>query len=164
LGGNCPSPGMIYKNASCIVSFMLTTGIPRLLSETGRFSNSPIFVVGVYSGADKLGEGFGASLKMAEYRVSVSPSFFCLTVTDLVKIPTTRQPRMLSTVSILRAHLTSCSNCQRRHSLLTLLELRRVVSYQGKAKKGSIQRRNLVLIQRCFTTVRTAVGGVGSFR
>ena len=63
---------------------MLTTVIPRLLSETGRFSNSPIFVVGVYSGADKLGEGFGASLKMAEYRVSVSPSFFCLTVTDLV--------------------------------------------------------------------------------
>ena len=142
---------------------MLTTRIPRLLSETGRFSNSPIFVVGVYSGADKLGEGFGASLKMAEYRVSVSP-FFCLTVTDLVKINTARQPRMLSTVSILRAHLTSCSNCQRRHSLLTLLELGRVISYQWKAKKGSIQRRNLVLIQRCFITVRTAVGGVGSFR
>ncbi|KAJ7180529.1 ribonuclease III domain-containing protein [Mycena filopes] len=40
----------------------------RLLKETGRFSNSPIFVVGVYSGNDKLGEGFGASLKMAEYR------------------------------------------------------------------------------------------------
>lgn len=42
---------------------------PRLLKETGRFSNSPIFVVGIYSGADKLGEGFGNSLKMAEYRV-----------------------------------------------------------------------------------------------
>jgi large subunit ribosomal protein L44 len=39
------------------------------LSETGRFSNSPVFVVGVFSGSDKLGEGFGASLKMAEYRV-----------------------------------------------------------------------------------------------
>jgi len=46
----------------------------RLLSETGRFSNSPVFVVGIYSGTDKLGEGFGASLKMAEYRVS--PLFF----------------------------------------------------------------------------------------
>ena len=40
------------------------------MKETGRFSNSPIFVVGIYSGADKLGEGFGSSLKMAEFRVS----------------------------------------------------------------------------------------------
>ena len=35
----------------------------------GRLSNSPVFVVGIYSGADKLGEGFGSSLKMAEFRV-----------------------------------------------------------------------------------------------
>ncbi|KAH9479579.1 54S ribosomal protein L3, mitochondrial [Psilocybe cubensis] len=42
----------------------------RLLKETGRFSNSPVFVVGIYSGADKLGEGFGASLSMAEYRAA----------------------------------------------------------------------------------------------
>lgn len=41
----------------------------RLLKETGRLSNSPIFVVGIFSGADKLGEGFGSSLRMAEYRV-----------------------------------------------------------------------------------------------
>ncbi|KAF7356698.1 60S ribosomal protein L3 [Mycena venus] len=47
----------------------------RLLKETGRFSNSPVFVVGIYSGNDKLGEGFGASLKMAEYRkLPSSPS------------------------------------------------------------------------------------------
>ena len=32
-------------------------------------SNSPMFVVGIYSGADKLGEGFGTSLQMAEFRV-----------------------------------------------------------------------------------------------
>jgi large subunit ribosomal protein L44 len=44
----------------------------RLLKETGRFSNSPLFVVGIYSGLDKLGEGFGSSLKMAEYRASDS--------------------------------------------------------------------------------------------
>ncbi|KAI0322816.1 ribonuclease III domain-containing protein [Amylostereum chailletii] len=44
--------------------------ISRLLKETGRFSNSPVFVVGVYSGEDKLGEGFGSSLKMAEYRAA----------------------------------------------------------------------------------------------
>ena len=41
----------------------------RLLKETGRLSNSPVFVVGVYSGIEQLGEGFGSSLKMAEYRV-----------------------------------------------------------------------------------------------
>jgi large subunit ribosomal protein L44 len=43
--------------------------VSRLLAETGRASNSPMFVVGVYSGVDKLGEGFGSSLRMAEYRV-----------------------------------------------------------------------------------------------
>lgn len=48
----------------------------RLLKETGRFSNSPIFVVGIYSGADKLGEAFGSSLKMAEYRVCDYPCRF----------------------------------------------------------------------------------------
>jgi dsRNA-specific ribonuclease len=42
----------------------------RLLRESGRASNSPIYVVGIFSGVDKLGEGFGNSLKMAEYRVS----------------------------------------------------------------------------------------------
>ncbi|KAF9054352.1 ribonuclease III domain-containing protein [Panaeolus papilionaceus] len=42
----------------------------RLLKETGRFSNSPVFVVGIFSGADQIGEGFGASLKMAEYRAA----------------------------------------------------------------------------------------------
>ncbi|KAJ2919496.1 hypothetical protein MD484_g921, partial [Candolleomyces efflorescens] len=42
----------------------------RLLKETGRFTNSPVFVVGVFSGADKLGEGFGSSLKMAEFRAA----------------------------------------------------------------------------------------------
>jgi large subunit ribosomal protein L44 len=41
-----------------------------LLKETGRLSISPVFVVGVYSGADKLGEGFGSSLKMAEFRAA----------------------------------------------------------------------------------------------
>jgi large subunit ribosomal protein L44 len=29
-----------------------------------------VFVVGIYSGGDKLGEGFGTSLKMAEYRAA----------------------------------------------------------------------------------------------
>ncbi|PFH51885.1 hypothetical protein AMATHDRAFT_2592 [Amanita thiersii Skay4041] len=42
----------------------------RLLAETGRFSNSPVYVVGIYSGAEKLGESFGSSLKMAEFRAA----------------------------------------------------------------------------------------------
>lgn len=46
----------------------------RLLKETGRFSVSPVFVVGIYSGQDKLGEGFGSSLSMAEFRVRMPNS------------------------------------------------------------------------------------------
>ncbi|EAU90353.1 60S ribosomal protein L3 [Coprinopsis cinerea okayama7 len=42
----------------------------RLLKETGRFSNTPVFVVGIFSGADQIGEGFGSSLKMAEFRAA----------------------------------------------------------------------------------------------
>jgi dsRNA-specific ribonuclease len=41
----------------------------RLLRETGRATHSPTFVVGVYSGAEKLGEGYGTSIRMAETRV-----------------------------------------------------------------------------------------------
>jgi len=42
--------------------------IARLMKETGRLSNRPIFVVGVFSGVVKLGESYGSSLKMAEFR------------------------------------------------------------------------------------------------
>ncbi|EPB84156.1 hypothetical protein HMPREF1544_09078 [Mucor circinelloides 1006PhL] len=42
--------------------------VSRLLSETGRHSSAPVFIVGVFSGENKLGEGFGSSLKMAEFR------------------------------------------------------------------------------------------------
>ncbi|KAG8701236.1 hypothetical protein FRC09_005484, partial [Ceratobasidium sp. 395] len=44
--------------------------VSRLLAESGRESNSPTFIVGIFSGHDKLGEGFGSSLKMAEYRAA----------------------------------------------------------------------------------------------
>ncbi|CAE7204451.1 unnamed protein product [Rhizoctonia solani] len=44
--------------------------ISRLLQESGRQTNSPSFIVGIFSGQDKLGEGFGSSLKMAEYRAA----------------------------------------------------------------------------------------------
>ncbi|KAH9839867.1 60S ribosomal protein L3 [Rhodofomes roseus] len=63
----------------------------RLLKETGRFSNSPVFVVGIYSGADKLGEGFGSSLKMAEYRAaedSLHRLYLTRQPPHLVQLPT----------------------------------------------------------------------------
>lgn len=39
----------------------------RLIAETGRRSNSPVYIMGVYSGTEKLGEGQGASLSEAEF-------------------------------------------------------------------------------------------------
>ncbi|GBE86581.1 60S ribosomal protein L3 [Sparassis latifolia] len=57
--------------------------VSRLLKETGRFSKSPVFVVGIYSGAGKLGEGFGSSLKMAEFRAAED---------SLLRLYLTRQP------------------------------------------------------------------------
>lgn len=48
------------------------TPVARILSETGRLSRSPVFVVGIYSGRDKLGEAPGASLDEARIRASVA--------------------------------------------------------------------------------------------
>ncbi|ORY66815.1 hypothetical protein BCR35DRAFT_282858 [Leucosporidium creatinivorum] len=42
----------------------------RLLKESGRLSAHSTFVSGVYSGEEKLGEGFGSSIKMSEWRAS----------------------------------------------------------------------------------------------
>jgi dsRNA-specific ribonuclease len=39
--------------------------VARAISETGRKSRHPIFVIGVFSGKDKLGEGAGASIDEA---------------------------------------------------------------------------------------------------
>lgn len=46
--------------------------VARLLAETGRDSRHPVFVVGVYSGKDKLGEGPGASLDEARFRATAA--------------------------------------------------------------------------------------------
>ena len=46
--------------------------VARLLSETGRKSRHPLFIVGVYSGNDKLGEGAGSSLDEARTRAAVA--------------------------------------------------------------------------------------------
>lgn len=46
--------------------------VARILSETGRLSRTPVFVVGIFSGKDKLGEGAGPSLQEARIRASVA--------------------------------------------------------------------------------------------
>ncbi|KAH6899022.1 ribonuclease III domain-containing protein [Thelonectria olida] len=46
--------------------------IARLESETGRRSRTPVFVVGVYSGGEKLGEGTGPSLNVARWKASMN--------------------------------------------------------------------------------------------
>ncbi|CAO1625921.1 unnamed protein product [Sympodiomycopsis kandeliae] len=42
----------------------------RLIAETGRLTQSPVFGVGVYSGNQKVGEGWGSAIRMAEYRAA----------------------------------------------------------------------------------------------
>lgn len=46
--------------------------VARLLSETGRMSRHPVFVVGIFSGVEKLGEGSGPSLDEARTRAAVA--------------------------------------------------------------------------------------------
>ncbi|KAL4915545.1 ribonuclease III domain-containing protein [Aspergillus aurantiobrunneus] len=46
--------------------------IAKIISETGRRSRHPVFVVGIFSGGDKLGEGAGASLVEARSRAAVA--------------------------------------------------------------------------------------------
>ncbi|GCE99272.1 54S ribosomal protein L3 [Zygosaccharomyces mellis] len=44
--------------------------VSRLLAESGRHSKAPVFIVGVFSGEEKLGEGFGSSLKEGKARAA----------------------------------------------------------------------------------------------
>ncbi|KAG5992580.1 hypothetical protein E4U52_002690 [Claviceps spartinae] len=46
--------------------------IARLESETGRLSRTPVFVVGVYAGRDKLGEGAGPSLDIGRRKACMN--------------------------------------------------------------------------------------------
>ncbi|KAI0469490.1 ribonuclease III [Xylaria cf. heliscus] len=46
--------------------------VARLLSETGRLSRTPVYVVGIYSGGDQLGEAAGASLQTAKIAASIN--------------------------------------------------------------------------------------------
>ncbi|KFH44573.1 54S ribosomal protein L3-like protein [Hapsidospora chrysogenum ATCC 11550] len=46
--------------------------LARLESETGRLSRTPVFVVGIYSGTEKLGEASGASLDDARRKAAMA--------------------------------------------------------------------------------------------
>ena len=46
--------------------------VARIMSETGRASRHPVFIVGVFAGKDKLGEGSGGSLDEARTRAAIS--------------------------------------------------------------------------------------------
>ncbi|KAH6607850.1 60S ribosomal l3 [Trichoderma cornu-damae] len=46
--------------------------VARLESETGRLSRTPVYVVGIYSGKEKLGEGAGSSLDVARRKASMA--------------------------------------------------------------------------------------------
>ena len=43
----------------------------RMIGETGRLSLGSAFVVGVYSGVDKIGEGYSSSIKKAELKAAI---------------------------------------------------------------------------------------------
>lgn len=45
--------------------------VARLLSETGRLTRTPVYVVGIYSGRDQLGEAAGPSLESTKIAASV---------------------------------------------------------------------------------------------
>ncbi|KAI8872422.1 hypothetical protein GQ42DRAFT_108644, partial [Ramicandelaber brevisporus] len=65
------SPLMLTPTRTVKVLFArkkLGPPVARLLKETGRDSSNPVFIVGIFSGVNKMGEGFGSSMKMAEYR------------------------------------------------------------------------------------------------
>lgn len=63
--------------------------VARLLSETGRLSISPVFVVGIYSGKDKLGEGAAASLDAARMKAAINAlkSWYLYSPGDNVRVP-----------------------------------------------------------------------------
>lgn len=74
----------------------LEAPVSRLIAETGRLSQTPVFVVGVWSGETKLGEGTGSAIRMAEFRVSV----------DVVLVSRCVMSR--GTLRLKEAHLTHC--------------------------------------------------------
>lgn len=63
--------------------------VARILSETGRHSIAPVFVVGIFSGSEKLGEGAAANLLEARVRASVNAlkSWYLYSPGNNVRLP-----------------------------------------------------------------------------
>lgn len=63
--------------------------VARMLSETGRASRTPVFVVGIYSGKDKLGEGSGPNLDSARYKAAMNAlkAWYLYSPGDKVRVP-----------------------------------------------------------------------------
>ncbi|KAK0637293.1 ribonuclease III domain-containing protein [Bombardia bombarda] len=63
--------------------------VARLLSETGRASRTPVYVVGIYSGSDKLGEGAGSSLVTARYKAVMNTlkAWYLYSPKEHVRVP-----------------------------------------------------------------------------
>ncbi|CCD23182.1 mitochondrial 54S ribosomal protein mL44 NDAI_0B01480 [Naumovozyma dairenensis CBS 421] len=59
--------------------------ISKLLAESGRASKAPVFIVGVFSDKEKLGEGYGSSLKEAKARAATDAllKWYCYEPTNL---------------------------------------------------------------------------------
>jgi large subunit ribosomal protein L44 len=62
------SPTLVLS--SLLHSYELPRATHRLLKESGRLTAHPTFLSGVYSGSRKLGEGYGSSIRMSEWRAS----------------------------------------------------------------------------------------------
>lgn len=63
--------------------------VARLESETGRNSRTPVYVVGIYSGNEKLGEGTGPSLDIARRKASMNSlkSWYLYSPGNKVRVP-----------------------------------------------------------------------------
>lgn len=63
--------------------------VARLLSETGRLSRTPVFVVGIYSGNDKLGEAAASSLEQARFKAAMNAlkSWYLYSPGEHVRVP-----------------------------------------------------------------------------
>ncbi|KAJ1333414.1 large subunit ribosomal protein L44 [Microdochium nivale] len=63
--------------------------VARMLNETGRMSRTPVYVVGIFSGHDKLGEGTGPSLDSARIVAAINAlkSWYLYSPGDRVPVP-----------------------------------------------------------------------------
>lgn len=70
------APMLKFENPKRTLKLLMTSkyGLAppesRLIAETGRLTNAPVFGVGMYAGTRKIGEGWGSAIKMAEYRAA----------------------------------------------------------------------------------------------